>query len=244
MDTRGARPAGTLAQQRFPRFAAATRAGRSRPRSAHLRRRAVVHPDHNETMEPDAALTRVARLIRDFHDAVAGFRPPPDARWQVVIPSDGAEIIAHHDLTPWNLVAGPEWVFIDWDTAAPETRIWDLAYAVPAFAALRPGTPRAEAKRRLRLFADAYGLDWLAVLWRCLVCAPMWRSVRPTHRTPHWVRPTQPTPHWGASRRDQTAAIKPPRGAARSASAAPRSSPRRSPGSWRHGRTGRPGTRS
>src|SRR5437763_14265852 len=26
----------------------------------------------------------------------------------------------------------------------------------------------------------------------------MWRSVRPTHRTPHWVRPTQPTPHWGA----------------------------------------------
>jgi hypothetical protein len=40
----------------------------------------VVHPDHTKTMEPDAALTRVARLIRDFHDAVAGFEPPPDAR--------------------------------------------------------------------------------------------------------------------------------------------------------------------
>ncbi|WP_329066910.1 phosphotransferase [Amycolatopsis sp. NBC_01480] len=119
----------------------------------------VVHPDHPETMEPDAALTRVARLIRDFHDAVAGFEPPPDARWQVVIPGDGAEIIAHHDLAPWNLVAGAEWVFIDWDTAAPGTRLWDLAYAAPAFAPLRPGTPRAEAKRRLRLFADAYGLD-------------------------------------------------------------------------------------
>jgi hypothetical protein len=26
----------------------------------------------------------------------------------------------------------------------------------------------------------------------------MWRSVRWTHRTPHWVRWTQPTPHWGA----------------------------------------------
>src|SRR4051794_18472982 len=26
----------------------------------------------------------------------------------------------------------------------------------------------------------------------------MWRSVRLTHRTPHWVRLTQPTPHWGA----------------------------------------------
>src|SRR5437763_1197610 len=39
-------------------------------------------------------------------------------------------------------------------------------------------------------------------------CAPMWRSVRSTHRTPLWVRlthrtplwvrSTQPTPHWGA----------------------------------------------
>src|SRR4051794_19289281 len=24
----------------------------------------------------------------------------------------------------------------------------------------------------------------------------MWRSVRPTHPTPHWVRPTHRTPHW------------------------------------------------
>src|SRR6184192_72566 len=27
-------------------------------------------------------------------------------------------------------------------------------------------------------------------------CAPMWRWLRPTHRTPHWVRWTHRTPHW------------------------------------------------
>src|SRR3954447_11508587 len=31
----------------------------------------------------------------------------------------------------------------------------------------------------------------------------MWRSVRWTHPTPHWVRWTHPTPHWGASGREE-----------------------------------------
>ena len=72
-----------------------------------------------------------------FHDAVAGFTPPPGARWQVLMPADGDEIIAHHDLAPWNLVMGDgQWAFIDWDTAAPGTRLWDLAYAMHGFAPL------------------------------------------------------------------------------------------------------------
>ena len=45
----------------------------------------------------DGQLRRVARLIRDFHDAAAGFTPPPGAQWQVLTPADGDEIIAHHD---------------------------------------------------------------------------------------------------------------------------------------------------
>ncbi|HWC82590.1 MAG TPA: phosphotransferase [Pseudonocardiaceae bacterium] len=122
----------------------------------------VVWPEHVELMEADDLLVRVGRLIRELHDAVSGFRPPADARWQVVVPSDGDEIVAHHDLAPWNLVVdGERCTFIDWDTLAPGTRLGDLAYAAHGFVPLSadPRWPRADAGRRLRVLVDAYGLD-------------------------------------------------------------------------------------
>lgn len=123
----------------------------------------VVWPDRFSLLEPARRLARVARLIRDFHDAVQGFTPPPDPHWQVLLPAEGSEIIAHQDLAPWNLVAGPEdeWAFIDWDAAAPGTRLGDVAYAAHGFLPLSadPGRQRADAGDRLRIFADAYGLD-------------------------------------------------------------------------------------
>lgn len=118
----------------------------------------VPWPGRIDLLEPDAAVTAVGRLIRDFHDAVAGFVPPPGASWQVFIPANGAEIIAHHDLAPWNVVAGPRWAFIDWDTAAPGTRLWDLAYPANDFALLAGGVARTEAARRMRVLVDAYDL--------------------------------------------------------------------------------------
>ncbi|ARQ72406.1 phosphotransferase [Streptomyces marincola] len=127
---------------------------------------ATVWPERFPLLDPADRLARVARLIRAFHDAVAGFTPPEDARWNAMIPADGAEIIAHHDLAPWNLVveeAADTWTFIDWDLAAPGTRLWDLAWAALGFVPLsgNPAFRRADrdAAARLRLFADAYGLD-------------------------------------------------------------------------------------
>ncbi len=126
----------------------------------------VVWPERFALVGDDTGLSRVGRLIREFHDAVAGFVPPPGARWQRLIPMEGDEIIAHHDLAPWNLVVdgdrGPDgWVFIDWDTAAPGSRLEDLAYAAHAFVPLsaNPAWQRADAGPRLRVLADAYGLD-------------------------------------------------------------------------------------
>ncbi|GAA2165958.1 phosphotransferase [Actinomadura napierensis] len=122
----------------------------------------TVWPDHFALMEGLDGVERVARLIREFHDAVQGFAPPPDAPWQVLIPPDRCEIIAHHDLAPWNLVAGDgAWAFIDWDVAAPGSRLWDLAYACQSFIPLSadPAWRRADAAARLSVFADAYGLD-------------------------------------------------------------------------------------
>ncbi|WP_449344183.1 phosphotransferase enzyme family protein [Streptomyces nigrescens] len=123
----------------------------------------VVWPDRFSLLEPAERLARVARLIREFHDAVQDFTPPPDPQWQVLLLAEGNEIIAHQDLAPWNLVVGEddEWAFIDWDTAAPGSRLWDVAYAVHGFIPLsaHPGRQRADAGERLRIFADAYGLD-------------------------------------------------------------------------------------
>ncbi|MEV4055630.1 phosphotransferase [Amycolatopsis sp. NPDC049688] len=119
----------------------------------------VPWPGHVDLLLPDAAVTAVGRLVREFHDAVAGFVPPADASWQVLIPADGTEIVAHHDLAPWNLVVGSRrWAFIDWDTAAPGTRLWDLAYAANGFGLLPDAVRPDRAARRLRLLADAYDL--------------------------------------------------------------------------------------
>jgi Phosphotransferase enzyme family len=122
----------------------------------------VPWPDRFDLLEPRMRLVRAAGLIRRFHDAVTGFAPPAGARWQVLIPAEGpCDIIAHHDLAPWNLVIGPHWAFIDWDLAAPGTRLWDVAYAAHGFVPLsaNPRWQHRDAGCRLRTFADAYGLD-------------------------------------------------------------------------------------
>jgi Ser/Thr protein kinase RdoA (MazF antagonist) len=119
-------------------------------------------PDNFHWLGPDDRLRHVARLIREFHDAAEGFRPPPDARWQVLIPAEGTGIIAHHDLAPWNLIIGArQWAFIDWDTAAPGSRLWDVAYALHGFVPLSAnhGYQRGNPVHRMGLFADVYGLD-------------------------------------------------------------------------------------
>jgi hypothetical protein len=119
-------------------------------------------------MWTDDALVAAARLIRRYHDAVEGFVPPPDVRWrtQVGAPQDG-EIICHNDLAPWNTIffSGAPYALIDWDFAAPGTRLWDVAYAVWRWAPVYGdwkcrivGSDMPDYGRRARLFCDAYGL--------------------------------------------------------------------------------------
>jgi len=107
-----------------------------------------------------AGLHRVGRLIRELHDASAGFEPAPGSRWNVVIPPDRRDLICHHDLAPWNLVTGADrWVFIDWDGAGPGSRMWDLAYAMKGFVPLESGGDPAADGPRLRALADGYSLS-------------------------------------------------------------------------------------
>ncbi|HZX09181.1 MAG TPA: aminoglycoside phosphotransferase family protein, partial [Kribbella sp.] len=59
-------------------------------------------------------LLRLGRLIRELHDAMVTFDPPPDAAWHPVVPDPaGGDLICHGDLAPWNLVCnGDRWAFI------------------------------------------------------------------------------------------------------------------------------------
>lgn len=154
----------------------------------------VPWPAHFELLDRDDRLVRVAWLIGQFHDAVAGFTPPADARWQVLIPANGSEIIAHHDLAPWNLVVGDDtWAFVDWDMAAPGTRLWDLAYALHGFVPLsaNPAFRRDDAARRTRVFVDAYGLDQSERRALLEILAPRTRSMH-DFLADQAVRGTQP----------------------------------------------------
>lgn len=119
----------------------------------------------------DDALVGVARLLRRYHRAVAGFNPPADTRWRyrVGTPQLG-EVVCHGDIAPYNtvFVEGRPVAFIDWDFAVPGPPVWDVCYALWRFVPLYAeesceamGWPPPSIRRaaRLRLFCDAYGLE-------------------------------------------------------------------------------------
>ena len=78
-------------------------------------------------------LHRVGALVRAIHDASSDYVPPAYAVWETAITAPGDDLVCHNDLAPWNLIVGERRVFIDWDAAAPSTRLWDLAYAAQTF---------------------------------------------------------------------------------------------------------------
>ena len=124
----------------------------------------------------DGTLVEVARLLRRYHDATLGFVPPPDAAWafQVGAPREG-EVICHNDVGAWNVifVDGRPRALIDFDTAAPAPREWDVAYALYRFVPYVPdeicaliGWPTPpDRPARTRAFCAAYGVgDASAIL--------------------------------------------------------------------------------
>jgi hypothetical protein len=110
-----------------------------------------VSHDHDEYQPSEGRLVKAAAMIRRLHDATAGSDLAGDA-----------EIVAHNELGPHNTVfVGDELVtFIDWDDAAPGTRLFDLANAVWSFAKVgKDGGTVAEQARLIRLMCDAYGWE-------------------------------------------------------------------------------------
>lgn len=103
---------------------------------------------------------RVGAMVRAIHDASAAHPVPEGSVWATAIPAPGADLVCHNDLAPWNLVlSGDRWVFIDWDAAAPSTRLWDLAYGAQAFTLNDTSIPPHIAADALAAFVGGYGAD-------------------------------------------------------------------------------------
>lgn len=102
--------------------------------------------------------------MAQLHDASVGFDTDGGV-WQLPT-HEPAEVICHNDFAPYNMVFTDERLtgVIDWDTASPGPRTWDLAYLAYRLVPLTdpanndgPDSSLAERARRLRLLCDAYG---------------------------------------------------------------------------------------
>jgi hypothetical protein len=121
----------------------------------------------------DRVLGSTVRLLRRFHDATVGFVAPDGATWSSEMADPDAfgpgagDVICHNDVCPENVVFrdGEAVAFLDFDFAAPGSRLFDLArlalMTVPIDApedAARTGRGGLDPFVRLRVVADAYGL--------------------------------------------------------------------------------------
>ncbi|TDE95847.1 aminoglycoside phosphotransferase family protein [Occultella glacieicola] len=126
----------------------------------------------------ERGLASAGRLLRVVHDATRGWRPPPGARWSRPPSTDttGAPfVICHGDPGPWNMTwtGGTATGLFDWDQAYPGPALDDVAYALEYLAPFRDDAEAVrwhgfevppDRRRRIEVFARAYGLDSTAGL--------------------------------------------------------------------------------
>ncbi|MFI0486652.1 phosphotransferase [Actinomadura sp. 9N215] len=116
----------------------------------------------------EEALHQVAAWMRWLHDLTAAYVPPDDATWFAGTWHPGL-IIGHHDASPYNAVwdGGGLVGFVDWDTAGPSPREFDLAHLALTWVPLHARrvaefqgfTAFEDRSRRLHVLLDAYGYD-------------------------------------------------------------------------------------
>jgi hypothetical protein len=123
------------------------------------------YPDWSQT---DTALASIARLLRGLHDAARRFDPPGLSWDDSLADPAGGTLVCHNDVELSNVVFrdGIAVALLDFEFAAPGRPVYDVAQlarlCVPIeddFDQARLGWRPADRPARLRLVADAYGLD-------------------------------------------------------------------------------------
>ncbi len=109
-----------------------------------------------------AIIRESGALLRRMHDASVTLVGQP-ALWQLPT-HQPVEVICHNDVAPYNMVFQDQHLrgLIDFDTASPGPRVWDLAYLayqlVPLTGSERDTPPETALRlTRLDLLMDAYG---------------------------------------------------------------------------------------
>ena len=133
------------------------------------------YPAVSEIQIRTKTVQQAAEILRDYHDATLDFKKHPDDIW--FLNYEGGlekEVICHNDFAPYNITFKDNKPIgiIDFDTACPAPRIWDVAYAVYRFVPLGsevydPEQNKyrkydktldcTERKLLLRAFLNAYG---------------------------------------------------------------------------------------
>ncbi len=122
------------------------------------------YPSWSQT---DNALASMGRLLRRLHDAGAGFDPSGHSWNEALADPAGGPIVCHNDIELSNVVfrGGVAVAFIDFEFAAPGRPVYDLAQLARLCLPVEHEVDRnrmgwaAARPARLRLLADAYGLD-------------------------------------------------------------------------------------
>jgi hypothetical protein len=123
------------------------------------------YPDWSQS---DNALASIATLLRALHDAARGFDPQGLTWDDSLADPAGGTLVCHNDVCPENVVFrdGIAVALLDFEFAAPGRPVYDVAHlarlCVPVeddFDQDRLGWRPADRPARLRLVADAYGLD-------------------------------------------------------------------------------------
>jgi hypothetical protein len=118
--------------------------------------------------QTDEALASIAALLRRLHDAARGFDDRGHTWATGLTDPAGGTLVCHNDPEPSNIVFrdGTAVALIDFEFAAPGRPVYDLGHLVRLNLPVehevdqeRLGWAPADHAARLRIVADAYGLD-------------------------------------------------------------------------------------